>query len=48
MFKRERPIVFFQLNKKYLLAKGPHFAQNFFVMRLFSENCLVKPESAAC
>ncbi|PYI94813.1 MAG: hypothetical protein DMF00_17185 [Verrucomicrobia bacterium] len=33
--------------KKYRLAK-PHFAQNFFVMRLFSENCLAKFEFGGC
>jgi hypothetical protein len=41
-------MVFFQLRKKYLLAKKPHFAQTFFAMRLFSENCFAKPEFAAC
>jgi hypothetical protein len=48
MFEPERPMVLFQPSKKYLLAKKPHFAQTFFVMRLFSENCLVRPEFAAC
>jgi hypothetical protein len=48
MFEQERPMVLFRLSKKILLAKKPHFAQNPFVMRLFFDNCLVKPGFAAC
>jgi hypothetical protein len=41
-------MVLFLASKKYMLAKKPHFTQTFFVMRLFSENCFIKPEFAAC
>jgi hypothetical protein len=38
----------FRLRRKYRLAKKARLAQNFFVMRLFCENCLAKSEFGGC